>query len=265
MHPGPSQPNFPAAPIQAPCPHRLSYKTPPTLRPTQSPLQSLKPALPPSALHPRPVNSGLCPEHCTGRQPRPLNRWTRGTGTARERGKRRLISTEWCQIDLFFLSGSMNIPYISIKINYPLCLYWEIHLDQGNHPDLGATSFCLFSEAKLIFLYFSLLPIKHRTAPCKNQHTFTHNHHHNSLSILSLYSPRYQQDNYHTRKRVPSPIIIPLLDYPQNQRGCFPPVITDATFLYGRHIHSHLNQYSIGLHFRQISWLLLEHYSNSPT
>lgn len=47
VHPGPSQPNFPATPIQAPCPHRLSYKTPPTLRPTQSPLQSLKPALPP--------------------------------------------------------------------------------------------------------------------------------------------------------------------------------------------------------------------------
>lgn len=47
VHPGPSQPNFPATPIQSPCPHRLSYKTPPTLRPTQRPLQSLKPALPP--------------------------------------------------------------------------------------------------------------------------------------------------------------------------------------------------------------------------
>lgn len=53
VHPGPSQPNFPATPIQAPCPHRLSYKTPPTLGPTQSPLQSLKPA-PPSLCSPPP-------------------------------------------------------------------------------------------------------------------------------------------------------------------------------------------------------------------
>ena len=77
VHPGPSQPNFPATPIQAPCPHRLSYKTPPTLRPTQSPLQSLKP--PPRVLQPRPVNSGLCPERSTGRQPRP--RWMNGAET----------------------------------------------------------------------------------------------------------------------------------------------------------------------------------------
>lgn len=87
VHPGPSQQNFPATPIQAPCPHRLSYKTPPTLRPTQSPLQSLKPALPPRppyALHSRPVNLGLCPEHSAGRQPRPPNEWTGDPRTVRE-------------------------------------------------------------------------------------------------------------------------------------------------------------------------------------
>lgn len=31
---------------------------------------------------------------------------------------RPLISTEWCQIDLFLLNATMNMPYISIQINY---------------------------------------------------------------------------------------------------------------------------------------------------
>lgn len=118
VHPGPSQPNFPATPIQAPCPHRLSYKTPPTLRPTQSPLQSLK-VPPPQPMFSTPVQSAQAsaPSIALADSLGPLNEWTRGTGTGRERGQRRLISTEWCQIDLFLLSSSLNMPYISIKIN----------------------------------------------------------------------------------------------------------------------------------------------------
>lgn len=64
VHPRPSQPNFPATPIQAPCPHRLSYKTPPTLRPTQNPLQSLNlppppPCSPPPSSQPEPLPRAL--------------------------------------------------------------------------------------------------------------------------------------------------------------------------------------------------------------
>lgn len=120
VHPGPSQPNFSATPIQACCPHQLSYKTPPTLGPTQSPTQSLKNSPPPQ--HSPPPSSQLRP------LPRALH-WQAASATqwmdwrhrnCERKRQRRLISTEWCQIDLFLLSSSMNMAYISIKFNYPL-------------------------------------------------------------------------------------------------------------------------------------------------
>lgn len=84
VHPGPSQPNFPATPIQVPCPRRLSYKTPPTLGPSQSPSRSLKPTLPPCSPPPSSQLRSL---------PRALHwqaAWAAewmdpGTGTVRER------------------------------------------------------------------------------------------------------------------------------------------------------------------------------------
>lgn len=92
VHPGPTQPNFPATPIQAACPRRLSYETLPTQahsKPLTEP--QINPAPPPPILSttptPRPVNPGLCPEHSPGSQPQPLNEWTRDTGTVGERSR----------------------------------------------------------------------------------------------------------------------------------------------------------------------------------
>lgn len=96
VHPGPTQPNFPATPIQARCPHRLSYETLPTqahskpltepqINPAH-PHPSFSPTKPPPP-PPRPVNPGLCPEHSPGSQPQPLNEWTPDTGTVGERSR----------------------------------------------------------------------------------------------------------------------------------------------------------------------------------
>lgn len=105
--------------------------------------------------------------------------------------QRRLISTEWCQIDLFLLCSSMNMPYISIKINYPqLRIQGNPSLpgEHANGPEAGTTSSpCLISAAaQSIFFSPPLWPLKHTSAPRKNKHTYTHsahNHHHNRYSI----------------------------------------------------------------------------------
>lgn len=65
VHPGPTQPNFPATPIQARCPHRLSYETLPTQahsKPLTEP--QIHPSPPPPILSIPPPSS----------QPRPLPR-----------------------------------------------------------------------------------------------------------------------------------------------------------------------------------------------
>ncbi len=148
--------------------------------------------------------------------------------------QKRLISTEWCQIDLFLQSSSTNMPYISIKINYP------VPRIQGNPSLPGRTcqqpgrryylflflsNFC--SPTFSLSLFFSG-PLKHECVMLKQTHI--HTLHTQSSPQQVLYSPRYQRGNYHARKSVPSPIIISLLHYPQNQCGCFPPIITDDTF-----------------------------------
>lgn len=145
--------------------------------------------------------------------------------------QKRLISAERCQIDLFLPSSSMNMPYMSIKINYPLARI-SIHTQSiftSNSPGAGATSSSSSLQPKTQRAAFFSLTFKAHECVTQTQ-TRIHTLHTQSPPQQVLYSPRSQRGNYHARKSVPSPIIISLLHYPQNQRGCFPPIITDDTF-----------------------------------
>lgn len=114
--------------------------------------------------------------------------------------QKRFISTEWCQIDLFLLSSSMNMPYISIKINYPLpCIQGNPSLAGEHASSQGAgttsSSFCRVPAAqRSIFHSFSV------SASCKNKHTRTHSFTQSSPQQV-LYSPCSQRGNYHGRKK----------------------------------------------------------------
>lgn len=131
----------------------------------------------------------------------------------RERKRqRRLISREWFQIDLFLLSSSMNMPYISIKFYYIMLRNPSPPEVQANlsDPGLATSDFCSRTVKRSSL---SLLPL-----PCICLcRVKTHDLNHNGYLI-----PLNKRGNYHTRRSVPSPIIISLLHYPQNQCGCFP-------------------------------------------
>lgn len=163
VHPGPTQPNFPATPIQARCPRRLSYETLPTQahsKPLTEP--QIHPATPrPSSPHthpPVPVNPGLCPEHSPGTQPQPLNEWTRDTGTVGERSRNcsyqpnvvKLICSSRAATRTHHTCRLKSITLYAIYNSYAISLY----KNTGNSGSLKVNN---YSSSSILFQYPSHL------------------------------------------------------------------------------------------------------------